>query len=213
MGRIIVLAGPNGAGKSSVGGMLLREHGLTYFNPDEAALKLVALQPSLPSREANSRAWFQGKRGLERAIARGVNYNFETTLGGRSITQLLQRAVETGVEVWVWYVALSSPELHLERVRARAADGGHDLTEIELRRRYDTSRLHLIELMPGLSRLVVYDNSRRVDLGKRERPRPRLLLKMTNKKIVDHCDLATTPTWARPIFATAFAIDPSALKR
>jgi hypothetical protein len=31
---ILVLAGVNGAGKSSVGGAILADHGLTWFNPD-----------------------------------------------------------------------------------------------------------------------------------------------------------------------------------
>ena len=34
---ILVLAGVNGAGKSSVGGALLAEHGLAWFNPDSYA--------------------------------------------------------------------------------------------------------------------------------------------------------------------------------
>ena len=61
MGRIFVLAGPNGSGKSSVGGKALRDGGASYFNPDEAALKVVGRQPGLSQREANSRAWLRGK--------------------------------------------------------------------------------------------------------------------------------------------------------
>ena len=34
---IFALAGVNGAGKSSVGGTILREHGLDWFNPDTFA--------------------------------------------------------------------------------------------------------------------------------------------------------------------------------
>ena len=53
---IFVLAGVNGAGKSSVGGALLAEHGLTWFNPDAFARGLIA-ELGLAQIEANGRAW------------------------------------------------------------------------------------------------------------------------------------------------------------
>ncbi len=213
MGQILVLAGTNGSGKTSVAGAFLRAHGGTYFNPDEVALALVTSQPSLAIREANSLAWHEGKRRLETAIAAGHDFNFESTLGGRSITRLLQHAIDVGAEVVVWYVALASPELHLERVRARVTEGGHDIPEAEIRKRYDTSRLSLIDLMPGLAELRVYDNSKHADLANGEAPEPRLILAMTKQNIVDHCALATAPGWAKPILAAAFAIDPAPQRR
>jgi predicted ABC-type ATPase len=213
VGRIVVLAGPNGSGKSSVGGALLRAYGATYFNPDERARRFFELVPSISGRDANSLAWQEGKRRLEQAIAAGEDYNFETTLGGTTITRLLARASEVGARVIVWYVALANPELQIERVGARVGEGGHDIPEADVRKRYDTSRLNLIELMPGLTELQVFDNSKHADVANGEEPTPRLIVSMTKGRIVDHCDLATTPTWAKPILATAFAIDPSALRR
>ena len=209
----MALAGTNGSGKSSVAGAFLRAHGGTYFNPDELARGLATSQPSLAIREANSLAWHEGKQRLETAIAAGDDFNFESTLGGQSITRLLQHAIDVGADVVVWYVALASPELQLERVRARVTEGGHDIPEAEIRKRYDTSRLNLIELMPGLAELRVYDNSQHADLANGEAPEPRLILAMTKQKIVDHCDLVTAPVWAKPILAAAFAIDPAALRR
>jgi predicted ABC-type ATPase len=52
---ILVLAGVNGAGKSSVGGTMLADHGLTWFNPDSFARELME-QLSLDLAEANARA-------------------------------------------------------------------------------------------------------------------------------------------------------------
>lgn len=209
MGRILVLAGTNGSGKSSVAGAFLRQHGGTYFNPDDVARELIATQPSLELREANSLAWNQGKRLLERAIEHGTDFNFESTLGGNTITRLLQRGIDHGMDVVVWYVALATPELHLDRIRARVAEGGHDIPEAEVRKRYDASRLNLIDLMPGLAALRVYDNSKHADIGSGEAPEPRLILDMQRGTIVKHCDLATTPTWAKPILAAAFTLDPA----
>lgn len=196
-----------------MGGALLRAYGVTYFNPDEVARRFFELQPSISGRDANSLAWQEGKRRLDQAIAAGEDYNFETTLGGTTITRLLARAIELRAQVIVWYVALANPELQLERVKARVGEGGHDIPEADVRKRYDTSRLNLIELMPGLAELQVFDNSKHVDVLNGEEPTPDLIVSMRNGKVVAHCDLATTPTWAKPILATAFAIDPSALRR
>jgi len=82
-----------------------------------------------------------------------------------------------------------------------------------MRTRYDTSRVHLIELMPGLAALRVYDNTTHADLAKGEAPDPRLVLAMSKQTIVEHCELATVPGWAKPILAAAFAIDPAAKAR
>jgi hypothetical protein len=63
----------------------------------------------------------------------------------------------------MWFVGLSSAELHMARVRSRVARGGHDIPEERIRERYDRSRINLIELMPRLTELKVYDNSFEAD--------------------------------------------------
>src|SRR5207244_10369114 len=160
---IYVLAGTNGAGKSSLAGAAWERHGADYFNPDTAARLIAARNPGLGQAEANSAAWHQGRRLLERAIAERLTFAFETTLGGATITPLLQRALSAGIAVRVWYVGLASPELHIARVRARVARGGHDIPAGHIRARYDSSRLNLIRLLPRLTELRVYDNSAEAD--------------------------------------------------
>lgn len=91
---LTVLAGVNGAGKSSVGGQTLRALGAAYFNPDEHARLLRAKQPSLSQAEANSISWNYGKSKLEEAIANGTDFTFESTLGGKTITNLLILAAQ-----------------------------------------------------------------------------------------------------------------------
>lgn len=200
---IWVLAGTNGAGKSSIGGAMIRAAGADYYNPDEAARRIQDANPGTSITDANSAAWLEGKRLLERAIADHGNFAFETTLGGATITKLLADAVAAGIDVHVWYVALASPELHLARVRARVSRGGHDIAERHIRRRYDASRENLITLLPGLASLRVYDNSVEAQPSAGDPPQPRLLLHMENGTIVEHCDLSTVPEWAKPIVLTA----------
>jgi len=200
---IWVLAGANGGGKSSIGGAMIRGSGGDYFNPDEAAREILAANPQASITEANSVAWFEGKRLLERAIAERGTLALETSLGGTTIVGLLARAITAGLPVHVWFVALASANLHVERVQARVARGGHDIPERAIRRRYDASRQNLIDLLPGLTSLRVYDNSLDADLARGVAPEPQLLLHMENGRIVAHCELASAPDWVKPILLVA----------
>jgi predicted ABC-type ATPase len=201
-----VLAGTNGAGKSSIGGAMFLAKSAAYFNPDGAAARIRHSKPHLSEAEANSRAWHQGKRLLERAIAGRLSFAFETTLGGNTIPALLSSALSAGLEVRVWYVGLSSVELHLARVRARVQKGGHPIPDEKIRDRYDRSRLNLIRLMPRLTELLLYDNSGEADPDAGERPEPKLLLHMTSGKVVGSCELQLTPEWAKPMLAAALRV-------
>jgi len=199
---IYVLAGTNGAGKSSIAGAMFLRAGVEFFNPDQATRLIRARHPGASEADANSAAWQQGRRLLERAIAERLTFAFETTLGGKTMTDLLERALSAGLEVRIWYVGLSSPELHVKRVRARVARGGHDIPERQIRARYDSSRLNLIRLLPKLTELRVYDNSAEAAPRTGVAPEPLLLLHMVRGKVVRSGVLAQTPEWAKPILAT-----------
>lgn len=204
---IYVLAGVNGAGKSSIGGAQLRHEGLDYFNPDEAAQR-IRERIACSMEEANSIAWHEGKRMLEEAIASFSNYAFESTLGGSTIPRLLAEAADAGFDVLVWFVGLSSPDQHVERVRARVAAGGHDIPEETIRERWDTSRRNLIALLPFLTELRMFDNSRDGDPAAGTLPEPILVLHWRHGRIVSPAaeDLEMTPEWAKPIVARALQL-------
>jgi len=201
--RVYVLAGTNGAGKSSIAGAMLLRQRVEYLNPDEAARRILAANPGISQTRANGAAWHEGKRLLERAIVERLDFVFETTLGGRTITGLLERAASLGIEVRMWYVGLSSPEHHIARVRARVAKGGHDIPESRIRERYDASRLNLIRLLPSLSELWVYDNSEEADPDAGMAPEPKLVVHIRRGAIVGPRDLSRTPDWAKAIVAAA----------
>ena len=204
--RIYVLAGVNGAGKSSIGGAAFRSFGADYYNPDEAARALMAVNSGLGQTEANAAAWQQGKRLLQQAIALRLDFAFETTLGANTIPALLAKAASLGIEIHVWYAGLSSPELHIARVRARVRKGGHDIAEADIRRRYEHSRLNLIHMLPKLTALRMYDNSEEADPASGEAPVPRLILHMEQGKIVGPAGLSRTADWAKPIVAAALRL-------
>jgi predicted ABC-type ATPase len=203
---LFVLAGVNGAGKSSVGGHLLERAGLTWFNPDTFARELVA-ETGCDQTEANAAAWQEGMRRLDEAIANGTNYAFETTLGGRTVPARIGAASETH-DVLMWFCGLSSPELHLARVKARVAVGGHDIPEARIRERYPAALENLIALMPRLAQLQVYDNSVEAGVGQAV-PDPVLVAEMKSGKLVWPVDLESlrkTPDWAKPLMEAAISM-------
>ena len=201
--RIYLLAGTNGAGKSSIAGAMLIAEGVEYFNPDQAAELIRVANPGITLEESQSVAWDEGRRLLERAINERLDYAFETTLGGRTIPALLEKAMETGIEVRIWYVGLTNAELHIARVHARVKRGGHDIPEERIRQRYPRSLLNLIQLMPKLTELRVYDNSVEADPHAGATPEPRLIVHLNHGKLQNVCELASTPEWAKPIVLTA----------
>jgi predicted ABC-type ATPase len=200
-GRILVAAGTNGAGKSSIAGEFSAYAGSAYFNPDSIARQLVAAGRS--PEEANALAWHLGFEGLQRAVTNGQSFTFETTLGGTSIVRELQRAIDAGLQVCVWYVGLASPELHIQRVRARVARGGHDIPDAKIRERYPRSLANLVDLIGRAAEIHVFDNSTEMKSGA---PAARLVFRMRGKRIIEpriEAMMEQAPDWARPVVAAA----------
>lgn len=212
---LFVLAGVNGAGKSSIGGHVLEEHGLTWFNPDRFARELVDAT-GCDQETANANAWAEGMRRLDDALAGSHSHAFEATLGGHTVAGRIAAATHTH-DVLMWFYGLSSADLHVARVRARVAAGGHDIPETRIRERYPQAMLNLIALMPDLAYLQVYDNSAEAAPGTPVAD-PVLVLEMERGRLIwprlDDLDaLHRTPEWAKPIVEAAlesnFQIDES----
>lgn len=182
---------------------MFQQKGAEYFNPDEATRRILSANPTITQKEANGAAWNEGKRLLERAINERRNFAFETTLGGHIIAELLEKALSVGIEVRVWYVGLESLELHIARVRQWVKNGGHDIPETKIRERYVRSRWNLIQLLPKLTEVIVYDNSENADPHAGSTPKPKLILLAINGKAAAMCDLKRAPNWAKPILMAA----------
>ncbi|HMH66981.1 MAG TPA: hypothetical protein VK519_03580 [Pinirhizobacter sp.] len=202
---LYVLAGVNGAGKSSIGGYLLEQWGLTWFNPDTFARELID-DTGCDQGEANAAAWREGMRRLDDAVLHGTHYALETTLGGRTVPAKIMAATKTH-DVLVWFCGLSSPEQHIARVRARVTAGGHDIPEAKIRERYFTTLENFISLMPHLGHLQIYDNSIEVERHKAI-PDPMLVAVMEAGRLTsplpdDIAALERTPDWAKPLLEAA----------
>ena len=88
----------------------------------------------------------------------------------------------------------------------RVSQGGHDIPETVIRRRWRHSRQNLIQLLPSLTELRVYDNSADADPAAGANPEPTLVLHLVDREIVAPSDLSATPQWAKPIVAAALKL-------
>jgi predicted ABC-type ATPase len=203
-GRILVAAGTNGAGKSAIVGEFLAAKGGAYFNPDLVARELI--QKGVPTEQANASAWKLGFNALQRAINNNEDFSFETTLGGNTIAHELHQAIKAGLKIYIWYVGLASPELHIARVRARVGRGGHEIPEAKIRERYPKSLANLISFIGAADEVHVFDNSAESAVGL---PQTMRVFRMRGERIIEP-DLETlitqTPNWAKPVVAAAIKV-------
>lgn len=135
--RIIIIAGPNGAGKTTLARELLLNEAEcpTFINTDLLAAGLNPLQPERAAIQA-------GRMMLEMidaCVARGENFAFETTLSGRGYARMIPRWQAQGYWVTLIFLRLSSPETAAARVRQRVQEGGHDVPEDVISRRFHAS--------------------------------------------------------------------------
>jgi len=110
--------------------------------------------------------------------------------------------------VMVWYCGLASAELHIARVQARVAAGGHDIAEANIRARWNTSLANMIRLLPHVAHVQVYDNSAEAAPGESV-PDPVLLAEVVAGRFVGPRDadaLNRTPDWAKPLLEAALSL-------
>lgn len=138
--RALIIAGPNGAGKTTFAKQFLpREGGLTRFiNADLIAAGLSPFAPeTMAVRAAKLMVEAMGEMVRKRA-----DFAIETTLSGRSYLGLVNSWQAIGYRVGLVFLTLPSPELAIQRVRLRVRQGGHDIPEDVIRRRFERGWLN-----------------------------------------------------------------------
>ena len=125
-------------------------------NKDEFAKSLSPFDPSLASIQA-SRYMLMKTRYL---LERNRDFAIETTLATRTLLKLIKTAQAAGYTVTLLYFWLNSPELAIERVKARVATGGHNIPEDTIRRRYHVGVEYFFNIYaPICERWILADNS------------------------------------------------------
>ena len=156
--KVVIIAGPNGAGKTTFAMQFLPNEancpvfvnadfiatGLSPFGMDQVAVRAGRLM----LEEIHNHA------------RKGNSFAFETTLSGRSYARWIPRWQEWGYRVKLFFLRLPTAEVATRRVAQRVLEGGHDVPEPVIRRRFHAGWRNFEQVYRGLvDEWALYDVS------------------------------------------------------
>ncbi len=153
-----IIAGPNGAGKTTFASQFLPRyaHCREFLNAD---LLAAGLSPFGPDTAAVAAGRVLLAR-MKKLIQEGKEFGFETTLAGRTYETVLHRMKAQGYRLHLFYLWLPSVDLAVARVAHRVQQGGHNIPEEVIRRRFDVGLGNLVKLyLPLFDSWLLFDNS------------------------------------------------------
>jgi predicted ABC-type ATPase len=156
--NIYIIAGCNGAGKTTASFTVLPEmlDCNEFVNADEIAKGLSPFQPETVS-------FHSGRIMLERItelIDLEVDFAFETTLTTISYKNTIELARLKGYKITLLFFWLNDVKLAIERVATRVSEGGHNIPEEVIIRRYFKGLANLTNIFIDICDYwIVIDNS------------------------------------------------------
>lgn len=159
MPRLYILAGPNGAGKTTFyqtaieEGFISKE--LPFINVD-----LITKDQLGGYSEINFvRAEELYRERVGQLISNSQDFMIESNLSKDSEYSWIEKMKQKGYEVVVYYLCTDYPEeVHVQRVRARVLEGGHNVPENIIHHRYKMSLLYLKTRMHTFNKIYLIDN-------------------------------------------------------
>ena len=129
---LYIIAGANGSGKSTFAEVLLKEKNLAFLNADEIAKEIAP-------NAINSVPISAGKEYFKRLaefFKENLSFAVESTLSGNNITRIINKAESQNYKTILVYSFLQSCTACIKRVKTRVKNGGHDVPEEDIIRRY-----------------------------------------------------------------------------
>jgi predicted ABC-type ATPase len=156
--NLYIIAGCNGAGKTTASYTILPEiiECKEFVNADEIAKGLSPFQPEKVAFES-------GRIMINRInelLKDNESFAFETTLASRSYRNKIIRAKQQGYMVTLLFFWLNNIQLAKERVKIRVKEGGHNIPEEVIERRYLKGICNLFDIyLPIIDGALIFDNS------------------------------------------------------
>jgi len=153
-----VIAGPNGAGKTTFALRYLPQIAgcRNFVNADLIAFGLSPFD-SLSAQYESGRIFL---REIYANIDKRADFAFETTLAGRSQISLLKKLRQDGWQIVLFFLWIPDAAFSRRRVRERVKNGGHDIPDDTIYRRYPRIMHNLIKIyIPLCNKIVCYNNS------------------------------------------------------
>ena len=153
--RLTIIAGANGCGKSTFTRRSSFVYDIPLLDPDAIG---KALQPTIPGTSAVAAARHVLIAAQEH-IHKRESFAVETTLSGQGYLRMMIDAWARNFEVVLVYIGTENVELNLARIRDRVLTGGHDVPELDVRRRYTRSFENLPAAISRADHTILFDNS------------------------------------------------------
>ena len=158
MPRLFVIGGCNGAGKTTASYTILPRllDCSEFINSDEFAKSLSPFDPDKASIMAGRYMHMK----MQILMQKKKDFGIESTLATRSLLKIIKESQENGYTVTVLYLWISSPELAIERVKKRVTEGGHDVLDDTVRRRFNAGLINFFnDYMNIADEWILADNS------------------------------------------------------
>ncbi|MGL5833188.1 MAG: zeta toxin family protein [Waterburya sp.] len=152
---LTVIAGSNGSDKSTFTRYTQETLGVPIIDPD---LEARIIRPDAPETAAIA----GGKHALVRArtyLANNRSFAVETTLSGNTYLKMMTQTKQKGWQVNLIYVGVNDVQINIKRVAQRVAQGGHNVPQQDVRRRYTRSLANLAKAIQKADQTIIYDNS------------------------------------------------------
>lgn len=152
-----IFAGVNGAGKTSIYKSIYYDENKyeKRINTDE----MVARLGSWEDKNLQIQCGKEAVKLIKEYISKGISFNQETTLCGKSISRNIIKAKEQGFYITMNYIGVETPEIAEDRVKHRVENGGHGIPSDTINRRYYESIKNLKEIIAVCNEINIYDNT------------------------------------------------------
>ena len=153
-----IFAGVNGSGKSTLYKTNFLNQNIKNsirINTDEIVYSFGDWKSSIDQIKAGKIAiQLRNKCFLEEK-----SFNEETTLTGKTIIKIIDKAKNLGYKIHLYYIGIGNPEIAKERVKNRIARGGHGISSNLIEKRYYESLQNLEKILSKCDLIEIYDNS------------------------------------------------------
>ena len=129
---LYIISGANGSGKSTLAEVLLKEKNLEFLNADEIAKEIC---PDAINSVPISAGKLYFKR-LNEYFQNNKSFAVESTLSGNNIVRIIEKAKQKNYKIILIYSFLQNCAVCIERVKRRVENGGHNVPEEDIIRRY-----------------------------------------------------------------------------
>ncbi len=153
-----IVAGANGSGKTTFANAFLPNEGncINFVNADLIAAGLSPFNPEGVAIEAGKLLLNK----IENLVSRRESFAFETTLSGLNYVKRINAWKAKGYEVVLFFLKLPNCSMAIERVKLRVSEGGHNIPEKTIERRYKKGWDNFNHTYkPLVDSWVVFDNS------------------------------------------------------